>query len=233
MKKSNLLAVLAVSFMVIPAAGARPGLETRLSPDLLNTVSRRTDTVSRETTQQPQNIRSPKEAKRGPQAAQPWATGEKADMAHLNVEKCLKNGALRLLGAGKDLGVERSDPQGVNAVQAAARNNRNIHRAVIRQQKQSQTNLSRVREEQVMRIAPHMDMNAHRPRQSGSAGLNTTMLMKSGAMQRESRVRTPRIEMQRNVPSVQSFRRGEDRTPIMRIRVNEQVGGRCFGHNCR
>ncbi len=232
MRKLNLLAILAVSFMVMPAAQARPELETRLAPELLKTAARRTENQTREMTQQPQNIRSPREQKRSPQAAQPWVTGEKANMAHLNFALCLKNGALRLLGAGEDLGVERSDPQGVNAVQEANRNNRNLRTANTREQRQSATTLSRVRE-QVMRQAPHMDTDLPSTRRSGSAGLNTTMLMKSGAMQRESRIRTPRIEMKRNIPTVQSFRRGEDRTPTLRIRSNEQVGGRCFGHGCR
>jgi hypothetical protein len=169
------------------------------------------------------------------QASKPYSNGKKAVMAHLNFAKCLKNGALRQLGSS----VERSNPDGASMNRKVRKPQINLKgKTANKATKTAKINTRRFKvREPVIRYSPHMESGSHGMKKGKLSQLNTTMIIKSGAVQREGAIRarstTPKVGLQRKIPSIKSFRRGPERRPNLNIKFRERVGGRCFGHNCR
>jgi hypothetical protein len=97
------------------------------------------------------------------------------------------------------------------------------------------------RNEQVMRAHPDQMSVGYHKKKGKLSQLNTTMLLKSGALQRPNtiQVNKPRpsvgIHRSREVGIRERImeRQRNRRDPLLNMRHRRRVGGRCFGHHCR
>lgn len=235
MKKSSIFLVLAAVAMVIPEAGANPRFEMA-NKVMQNRAKAETTNKELDTSKvEAKNVINIPGATRRVQASKPYSNGKKAIMAHLDFAKCLKNGAMRQLGSS----VERSNPEGASMNRKVRKPKINLQgKMVNKATKTAKINTRRFKvREPVIRYSPHMESGSYGVKKGKLSQFNTTMIIKSGVMKREDAIRaratTPKVGLQRKIPSIKSFRRGPERRPNLNIKFRERVGGRCFGHNCR
>jgi hypothetical protein len=178
-----------------------------------------------------------------------YTNGKPGKAALLDYRKGLKTGLLRLMGRS-GAGDRGSGYSGSNrsARSRSARSRLNTTMLIKSGAFADRRSLRNPRRfsplksnEHIIRRSPNAAGRSLSRKKGKLSQLNVTMLIKSGAMARPNtiQVNKPRISVgirrrQRTGIRARIIRaRKQGRTPLLRIRRNSWVGGRCVGRNCR
>jgi hypothetical protein len=222
-------------FGLASSGAARPAEDARLGA---RHFAPRTTSSDKEEKSSQQKVSSSRSSSRGAWADKPYSNGKPAKRSLLDYRKCLKSNVLKHVGGASE---------GASEGRAASRSHLDTKMriksgAIARTRADKRSRLMRVRlNQQVMRGHPDQMSVGFRRKKGKLSQLNTTMLLKSGAMHRPNTIQVnkprPSVGIRRtrreSVRDRIMERVRNRRRPFLRIRHRQKVGGRCFGHHCR